>query len=141
MEYHCLIRNSELVFLNFQSQKNLQQNEVMLVNKEEEERISQKDWIDTYFKYTPRYHCLPNLPRDPSQPSIHHIPDDCLDLIFSFLSFEELVSLCSVCKRWYNGCLFAFSRRGNRLFMFMIMKYMNTRYFAGVRRNRPIIMS
>jgi hypothetical protein len=107
----------------------------------EDERVSQEEWIESYFKYSPRYLLPGGRPQDPSLPSLHLLPDDCLDLVFSYLSFEELVRVCHVCKRWYNGCLFAFSRRGDRLFMFMMMKYINTRYSAERRRCRAITVS
>ena len=106
--------------------------------KEDEVIITKRDWVDSHFKYTPRYQILQNPSSDPAQPSVHILPDDCIDLIFSYLSFEELVKVCGVCKRWYNGCLFAFSRRGDKLFMFMFMKYMNTKYFAGSGRSRAV---
>ena len=47
---------------------------------------------------------------DETQPSIHVLNDECMDLILSYFNIVENCKLGLVCKRWYNLCMSKISR-------------------------------
>ena len=46
---------------------------------------------------------------DDNLPTAHLLNDDCLDMILSYFDLVELIQLSSVCRRWYNLCIYKIS--------------------------------
>ena len=46
---------------------------------------------------------------DDNLPTAHLLNDDCLDMILSYFDLVELFQLSSVCRRWYNLCIYKIS--------------------------------
>ena len=46
---------------------------------------------------------------DDNLPTAHLLNDDCLDMILSYSDLVELIQLSSVCRRWYNLCIYKIS--------------------------------
>ena len=58
----------------------------------------------------PLFDIVNTAEEDETQPSIHALNDECLDLILSYFNTVELLRLGIVCRRWYNLCLSKISR-------------------------------
>ena len=66
--------------------------------------------IESKIYHHPLFDEIDAIANDTKHVTINVLNDDCLDTILSYLDVYEILSLSSVCRRWYNLCLSKVSR-------------------------------